>query len=158
TRINVSGTSSESSPSSIDVNGVPPFISGSTFNALNVLLAVGANTITATATDLARNIGTATITVTGQNGGGGTQIDPVQLTATPVGGFAPLAVTLAPINGGVPGTFQVVQYDFDGDGVTDDTHNNLNPVTHTYSAAGQYFPVATIVTTAGKFSSLGGWN
>src|SRR5207245_507212 len=69
-----------------------------------------------------------------------------------------LTVTLTPVNGGVPGTFQVVQYDFDGDGITDDTHNNLNPVTHTYSAAGQFFPVATVVTSAGKFSSPGGWS
>src|SRR6266567_3228267 len=56
---------------SINVNGVPAFISGSTFQALNVPLAVGANTIMATAVDLAGNTAAATITVTGQNGGGG---------------------------------------------------------------------------------------
>jgi len=133
--------------------------SGSTFQALNVPLVVGANTLIATAIDLAGNTGAAAITVTGQNGGGGTQIDPVQLTATPAGGFAPLAVTLTPINGGVPGTVQQVLYDFDGDGIIDDsTHTDFTPVSHTYSAAGQYFPVVTVVTSAGKFSSSGGWN
>jgi len=141
------------------VNGVLAFISGSTFQALNVPLAVGANTIMATAVDLAGNTAAATITVTGQNGGGGTQIDPVQLTATPIGGFAPLTVTLTPANGGAPGTVQQVLYDFDGDGIIDDsTHTDFTPVSHTYSSAGQYFPVVTVVTSAGRFSSIGGWN
>jgi len=113
---------------SINVNGVPAFISGSTFQALNVPLVVGANTLIATAIDLAGNTGAAAITVTGQNGG-------------------------------VPGTVQQVLYDFDGDGIIDDsTHTDFTPVSHTYSSAGQYFPVVTVVTSAGRFSSIGGWN
>jgi hypothetical protein len=51
-----------------------------------------------------------------------------------------------------------VFYDFDGDGVTDQWGFDLQPVTHTYSTPGQYFPVVTVATTGGRFSSAGGWN
>src|SRR5438445_5579839 len=45
-----------------------------------------------------------------------------------------------------------------GDGIIDDnTQTTFTPVTHTY-AAGQYFPIVTVVTDVGRFSSLGGWN
>ena len=49
-------------------------------------------------------------------------------------------------------------YDFEGDGVVDLTRTDLLAINHTYSSAGEYFPVVTIVTTSGRFSSLGGWN
>ena len=60
--------------------------------------------------------------------------------------------------GNYPGTLQNVYYDFDGDGVTDQTAANLYSINHTYSSPGQYFPVVTIQTSAGRFSSVGGWN
>jgi hypothetical protein len=153
TRINVLGTFTESSLKRITVNGVPAFATGTSWEALNVPLAVGANTITATAEDLAGNQGTATIAVTGNS----SPVDPVQLSATPVGGFAPLQVAFQ-IQSSAPGTLQQVLYDFDGDGVSDQTATDLQPISHTYSAAGQYFPVVTVVATAGRFSSTGGWN
>jgi hypothetical protein len=152
-RINVQGTFTEGSLKRITVNGVLAFVNGSAFDALNVPLAEGANILSATAEDLAGNQTSASITVTR----GTTPVDPVQLLASPVGGFAPLQVTFTPV-ANVPGTLQQVLYDFTGDNATFQTANNLNPVTHTYATAGQYFPVVTIQTTAGRFSSPGGWN
>jgi len=151
-RINVTGTFTETSLKQITVNGIVAFTSGNTFEALNVPLAEGANTITATAVDLAGNTSTTSVTVTGS----ATPVAPVQLAATPVGGFATLPVTFTP-TASVPGTLQHVYYDFDGDGVIDQTETTLSPVTHSYSE-GQYFPVVTVQTTSGRFSSIGGWN
>jgi hypothetical protein len=152
TRINVTGTFTEVSLKRITVNGVLAFVSGSSWEALNVPLVEGANTVTATAEDLSGNARSATINVTGL----ANPVDPVQLTATPVGGFAPLQVTLTP-QSAVPGTLQVL-YDFNGNNVVDQTAANLDPINHTYSVAGEYFPVVTVVTASGRFSSPGGWN
>ena len=83
--------------------------------------------------------------------------DPVQLSATPVAGFSPLPVTFQIVSNATPGTFQQALYDFNGDGITDLATNNSFPLAHTYTN-GEYFPVVTIQTTAGLFSSSGGWN
>ena len=153
TRVNVQGTFTEASLKQITVNGVLANVSGNTFEARSVPLATGANTIIATAEDLAGNTGTASITVTQT----ASPVDPVQLTASPVGGFAPLNVSFTP-QATVPGTIQQVLYDFEGDGGLDLTRTDLLAISHTYSSAGEYFPVVTVVTTSGRFSSLGGWN
>jgi DNA-binding beta-propeller fold protein YncE len=83
--------------------------------------------------------------------------DPVQLQATPVAGFSPLMVTFQIISNNAPGTFQQALYDFNGDGIVDFTTNTLGTVTVTYTN-GQYFPLVTLQTTTGRFSSSGGWN
>jgi len=153
TRVNVQGTYTEASLKRITVNGVVANVSGNTFEARSVPLASGANTIIATAEDLAGNTGTASITVTQT----ASPVDPVQLTATPVGGFAPLNVNFTP-QATVPGTIQQVLYDFEGDGVVDLTRTDLLAINHSYPSAAEYFPVVTVVTTSGRFSSLGGWN
>jgi len=74
-----------------------------------------------------------------------------------VAGFAPLTVSFQP-QANVPGTIQQVLYDFDGDDITELTQTGLQPISHTYATAGEYFPMVTMVTTVGQFSSLGGWN
>jgi hypothetical protein len=152
-RINVSGTFTESSLKQITVNGVLAFTDGGNFEALNVPLADGENTITATAEDIAGNETTTSTTVNGS----ATPVDPAQLAASPVGGFVSLVVTFTP-TASVPGTLQYVYYDFDGDGDSEQTETDLDPITHTYTGAREYFPVVTVQTTAGRFSSLGGWN
>ena len=58
----------------------------------------------------------------------------------------------------MPGTLLNVYYDFDGDGTTDQTATTLSSISHSYGTAGQYFPIVTIQTTSGRFSSVGGWN
>jgi len=55
TRVNVSGTITETALKQITVNGVLAFVNGNNFDALNVPLAPGGNTITAIAEDLAGN-------------------------------------------------------------------------------------------------------
>lgn len=153
TRINVSGTFAEPCVKRITVNGVPAFVSGNTFEAMNVPLVQGANTITATLQNVAGSTATATIAVTAN----GTLVDPVQLQATPTTGFVPLAVTFQ-VTANVPGTIEQVFYDFEGAGSSDQTASDLTPLIHNYSSAGEYFPVVTVVTTAGNFSSSGGLN
>jgi hypothetical protein len=162
TRVNVTGTFVEPFLKQITVNGVTAFINGNSFEALNVPLKPGANTVIATIEEssvagifnnIAQTTATASITVNGSS----TPVDPVQLTATPLAGFAPLSVSFQ-ITANAPGAFQQVLYDFNGDGVTDQTANNLNSISHTYSDAGEYFPVVTVVTSSGRSSSPGGWS
>jgi hypothetical protein len=92
-RINVTGTFTEASLKRITVNGVLAFVppGSGTFEARNVFLPEGASDIVATAEDIAGNTTTATISVTGS----ATPTDPVQLTVTPVAGFASLSTTFS---------------------------------------------------------------
>jgi sugar lactone lactonase YvrE len=83
--------------------------------------------------------------------------NPVQLQATPVAGFSPLPVAFQ-IQASLPGTVQQVACDFNGDDIADFLTNSLDSITNTYTTNGEYFPVVTIQTTAGRFSSMGGWN
>ena len=136
---------------------IPARISGNTFEARNVFLNPGTNTIVAVAEDLAGNAGTNTITIAGP-----TNINlqtapvfPVKLDITPAGGFAPLAVTLK-VQAHVPGKIQKVFYDFNGDDVSDLTNSDLRPITYTYQTGAEYFPAVTIQTSVGRFSSLAG--
>lgn len=152
-RINVTGTFTEASLKRITVNGVLAFTGSGTFEARNVFLPEGANAITAIVEDISGNTNAATISVTGS----ATPVDPVQLTVSPVAGFASLSTTFT-ISANAPGTLQYVDFDFDGDGTTDQTETTSSSISHTYTTAGQYFPVVTLQTTAGRFSSLGGWN
>jgi hypothetical protein len=155
-RINVTGTFTESNLKRITVNGVLAFTSSGNFEARNVPLVEGSQKIVATAEDIAGNIVSVTNTVTGSS----TPSDPVQLTVTPIAGFAPLSISITVVNNA--GTLQNVYYDWNGNGVMDsedDTDDDLTTITgHTYEDAGQYFPIVTIKTAAGRFSSLGGWN
>ena len=127
-----------------------------TYGQLELPDALNHSTITVTAEDSAGNTSSMAITVNRSPDAAGNLNDPVQLSATPIAGFDPLTVTLTP-TANVPGTIQSVLYDFKGDNSSLESHNDLAAVTHSYSA-GQYFPVVTIQTTAGSFSSGGGWN
>jgi hypothetical protein len=81
----------------------------------------------------------------------------VQLQATPEGGLTPLNVSFT-LQASVPGAIQQVLYDFDGDNINGTQVGRGLVGAHTYTSAGQYFPVVTIQTSAGRFSSIGGWN
>jgi len=156
-RVNVSGTFSESFLNQITVNNVLAFINGTNFCALNVPLTAGANALTATVISLAGNTNTNTITVTATPDGSGNLTDPVQLAATPTNGFAPLQVAFQ-AQASVPGSIQQVLWDFNGDNIPDRTAPNLQPLNYTYPSDGQYFPVVTVQTASASFSSLGGWH
>lgn len=156
-RVNVQGTFTETNLKEINVNGTPAFINDTNFIALNVPLDSGTNVIQAVAEDLAENFATNSITVIALTNSDGSVNDPIQLQATPTVGFSPLTVTFQITSNAVPGTFQQALYDFNGDGITDFVTNTLGSVTVTYTN-GEYFPTVTIQTTAGFFSSSGGWN
>jgi len=156
-RVDVSGTFSAASIKQISVNGVTAFVNGTNFEAVNVPLTGGPNTITAVIEDLNGDTNSASINITGTTNSDGSMNNPVQLSAAPVAGFAPLAVTFSnQVN--VPGTIEQVSYDFNGDDIADFVTNNLDFITYTYATNGVYFPVVTIQTDAGRFSSVGGWN
>ncbi len=156
-RVNVTGNFTAAALKQITVNGATAFVNGANFEARNVPLAGGANNITAVLEDLTGTTNAASIIVTGITNADGSLNDPVQLQATPVAGFAPLQVTFS-VQANVPGTIQQVLYDFNGDDIADFTTNNLDSITYTYATNGEYFPVVTIQTDAGRFSSIGGWN
>jgi len=155
-RINVRGNFAAGSLKQITVNGVLAFTSGTNFDALNVPLDVGTNTITALIEGLTGLTNTSSVTIVANTNSAGELVDPVQLTADPVGGFTPLPVTLT-VQTNLPGTITQVLYDFNGDDVIDLVTNSLTPVSYTYTN-GEYFPVVTIQTSMGWFSSSGGWN
>ena len=156
-RVNVCGNFNAVSLKQVTVNGLLAFVNGTNFEALNVPLAAGPNIISAVIEDLTDETNTASITITGLTNADGSMNEPVQLQATPVAGFAPLQVTFQ-IQTNIPGTIQQVSYDFNGDDIVDLVTNNLNSLTYTYATNGEYFPVVTIQTDAGRFSSIGGWN
>ena len=135
--------------------GIPALVSRNKFEARNVFLRPGANTISAVAEDIAGNTGTNTITIIGPTDTNIARMLPVGVQITPSGGFAPLAVTFT-VHAHVPGKLQKVFYDFNGDNIADQINSELQPVTHTYKAGGEYFPVVTIQTSVGRFSSLSG--
>jgi alpha-tubulin suppressor-like RCC1 family protein/sugar lactone lactonase YvrE len=156
--INVQGNFIEANFKQLDINGIQAFVSGTNFGSLNVPLNPGTNVITAVAVDLAGNFGSNSIVVVGLTNADGSMNTPVQLQATPIAGFVPLAVSFQITSNAAPGTLLQVSYDFNGNGIADFVTNNLNPITYTYATNGEYFPVVTIQTTIGTFSSSGGWN
>ena len=156
-RVNVSGNFTAATLHQITVNDIVAFVNGTNFEAVNVPLAPGSNGITAVIENLTGITNAFSINVVGVTNSDGSMSSPVQLQAAPVAGFAPLAVTFS-IQTNVPGSIQQVIYDFNGDDIADLITNNLLPLTYTYATNGEYFPVVTLQTSVGRFSSIGGWN
>jgi hypothetical protein len=156
-RVNVTGNFTTVSLKQITVNDTTAFVSGTNFEALNVPLVADANTVTAVIEDFNGMTNAVSITVIGITNSDGTMNDPVQLQATPMAGFTPLPVFFS-IQANAPGNVQQVLYDFNGDGISDFVTNSLGSITYTYATNGEYFPVVTIQTDVGRFSSVGGWN
>jgi hypothetical protein len=153
-RLGVSGTFTAKDIKGITINGMPAFIRTNSFEALNVFLQPGSNMITAVVEDLAGNTASNSIVVGGPTDTNAYALDPVQLIVAPPGGFAPLKVSLT-AKANVPGRLKRVLYDFDGDHVIDRVTTDLQPITVTFAQAGEQFPMVTLETTAGRFSSLG---
>ena len=134
---------------------IPASINGDTFEARNIFLTQGTNTIIAVAEDMAGNTSTNSIVIMGPTDTNTAQTFPVQIQTSTSGGFVPLSVTFT-VQAHVPGKIQKVIYDFDGDNIADQTSSDLHPVTHIYKTSGKYFPIIIIQTTVGQFSSLSG--
>ena len=134
---------------------MPADIAGNTFEARNVFLGQGTNTIAAIIKDVAGNMSTNSIIIMGPTDTNTAQTFPVQIQTSTSGGFVPLPVTFT-VQAHVPGKIQKVIYDFDGNNVPDQINSDLQPVTHIYKTSREYFPVITVQTTVGRFSSLSG--
>jgi hypothetical protein len=138
---NVGGTVSSSADEvGIVVNGIPALVEGGQFQAPNVALVIGTNSLTVTATNACLNQATAAeqVTVTALNA------PPVTVTAVPTGGLAPLAVTFrAMVSAANPIT--QYQWDFNGDGIIDSSGPTLSQASNTYGQSGLY--VATVKVT-----------
>ena len=132
-------------------------MNGTNFEALNVPLLGGTNIITAVIQDLTENTNYVSINIVGLTNADGSLNNPVELQATPTAGFAPLTVNFQ-IAANVPGNMQQVFYDFNGDDIADFATNSTDQIAYSYATYGEYFPVVTIQTDAGRFSSIGGWN
>jgi hypothetical protein len=180
TWVNVCGTFTGTAVRQISFDEIPAFINGNTFE-MTVSLKTGTNTITVVLQDwdlsniLLSNADTAdtkkaamlaqafdgktaetSINIIGiTNANGEDRVVPVQFQFTPIGGLAPLQVAFQ-VQAHVPGEIQHVFYDFNGDNFPDQTNSDLRPVTHTYTTSGEYFPLVTVQTTAGRFSGLAG--
>ena len=109
----VTGTVTDASPiASLTVNGAPVTLSGGAFTT-TLSLSLGSNSISASATDAAGNIGSATIAVTrvtpptisitSPPGGLLTAQTPIAVTGT-VGGTAPISVNVNGVAASVSGT------------------------------------------------------
>jgi len=159
--VDVWGTFAVSNLKQITVSGVqtpsvePAIIRGNMFEARTIGLAPGTNIISAIIEDQAGNKATNLITLLAPNDSGVDQTMPVQIHIGPVSGFVPLPVTIS-VKAHVPGQIQKVIYYFNGDNIPDQTNSDLQPVTHVYNGAGDFFPVVTIETTVARFSSLSG--
>jgi PKD repeat protein len=124
------------------VNGVPAAISGSTFVAVDVPLVPGSNALTATVTtfDGVRNTDAVTVSATGAK-------PALSLWANYASGVPPLTVAFRPeVEGIEPVEYR---YDFDGDGVLDNTVPAGDVLSFTYATPGTFHARVTAMNAAG---------
>ncbi|MBF0592614.1 MAG: hypothetical protein HQL02_11060 [Nitrospirae bacterium] len=141
----VRGTFSwESGDVGIVVNGVPAEVSGRQWYANNVMLVVGANTITATITDASGNSKSTSITVNTT-----TTDNIVILEPTISNGLAPLTTSFNVLKN-LPNGVTGYAIDFEGDGSIDYTATEFRGVNHTYTTPGVYYPTITLTDSAGN--------
>jgi DNA-binding beta-propeller fold protein YncE len=132
---------------------IPADIRGEAFEARNVWLMPGTNLLSVIAEDVDENTGTNVITIIRPSEADVIKKLPVEIQVSPLGGFTPLDVTFK-VQVNVPGKFLKIFYDFNGDNSDVLTNSHLNPVTHIYRTTGEFFPVVTVETSVGRFSSL----
>ena len=82
---------------------------------------------------------------------------PVVVHCTPSVGLAPLTVIFQ-VESHAQGEIQEVRYDFAGDHTAVVSKPDLKPVTHVYDQPGEFFPVVTVKTSTGLFSSNASFN
>jgi PKD repeat protein len=122
----------------IIVNGILAEIAGSEFAANDIFLEIGANTLTAVATDKDGNTATDTITVFT-----GLYQDQVNLFSNVTSGISPLDVKFS-IDTQISNQITTYKMDFDGDGPQDATTVDPDNISFTYEE-GLYYPTITVV-------------
>jgi len=142
----VQGTvSAPSGEVGVVVNGVLAQVHSNQFAASHVPLVIGANTITATATEFDGNNRSTSVTVTANE-----LSNPVELSVNPESGVAPLAVEFS-IRPNVNVPITNFALDADGDGTADFTSTTLpNSIPFTYTQPGLYLATATITDNQGN--------
>ncbi|MBF0538727.1 MAG: hypothetical protein HQL03_10805 [Nitrospirae bacterium] len=141
----VRGTFSwESGDVGIVVNGVPAEVSGRQWYANNVMLVVGANTITATITNTSGNSKSTYITVNTT-----TTDQAVTLGTNIASGLAPLTTNFYVLKD-LPNEVTGYAIDFEGDGSIDYTATEFDSVKYTYTTPGMYYPTITLTDSAGN--------
>ncbi|MBI4685953.1 MAG: hypothetical protein HY755_12275 [Nitrospirae bacterium] len=146
-KIIVKGTfNSDTKDIGIKVNGIIAEITGNEWIANNIPLAIGANTITATATDSYGNTDTKAITINTDD-----TSQPVTLSANITSGIAPLQVFFSTSTS----TFTPVSYqmDFEGDGIIDYTGPTFADISHTYASEGIFYPTLSVTDSQGNIYS-----
>ncbi len=142
-KIMVRGTvKSDTRDVGIIVNGVIAETTGNDWIANNIPLAIGTNTITATATDSYGNTDTKTITVYTND-----ITHQVELSSNITSGIAPLQVFFSASILFIPVSYQM---DFEGDGVSDYTGPTFENISHTYTSEGIFYPTITVTDDQGN--------
>jgi hypothetical protein len=148
--VNVGGTVSSSADEvGVTVNGMLAAVVNGQFQAPVVPLVLGANTLTATATNACLNQAKAT----GQVEASALSVLPITLTAAPTSGLAPLTVAFT-ANVSSVNTITSYAWDFNGDGVIESSGAGLSQVSSTYTQAGLY--LATVTATDSKGNQFEG--
>lgn len=133
---------SETKDVGIKVNGILAEIKGNEWITNNIPLTIGANTITAIATDSHGNTDTKTITI---NTNDITQ--QVELSANITSGIPPLTVYFSVSTLFTPVSYQM---DFEGDGIVDYTDTTLENISHIYTSEGIFYPIITVTDNQGN--------
>jgi PKD repeat protein len=137
--VNVTGVFTGPPNTGITVNGTAASVEEDGFVANDVLLELGENVITATATAPNGFVTSQTITVTATGGDAILSVD-----ADPTKGLAPLQVAFE-YRFTLNRTVQSVAYDFDGDGIDDSTSTGAAAtVENTYTTPGLYLARVTV--------------
>src|SRR3990172_2947882 len=114
-----------------------------------VPLHVGVNTITATATDACGLKAKDTITISADS-----IEEPVRLTAVPSSGIPSVSTGAFTVtfeaDAYVPNPVANYSWDFNGDGIVDESGSGLSEVTTGYEQTGLYFPSVTVTDTLGN--------
>lgn len=146
-QVTVSGAVYGPSNIGVTVNGVVAAINGTTFNAVNVPLQPGSNTLTIKA--MAPNGDTATQTRTVTSSGAA----PLKMTASPQSGIAPLQTVFTLSNSGNVGITRI-EADFNGDGVIDQTITDPSQsLAFSYATPGVYQAKFNIVDSINRTTS-----
>ena len=142
-RIMVKGTiKSDTRDIGIRVNGILADVNGNKWIANNVPLTVGANAITAVATDSYGNTDTTTITVYTND-----ITQNAKLSANITSGIAPLQVYFTASTSSTPTSYQM---DFEGDGIIDYTGPAFEDISFTYNSEGIYYPTISVTDDQGN--------
>jgi hypothetical protein len=129
----------------VAVNEILGHVRNGSFAVPKVPLSLGTNALIATVTNSCSQTASRTTIVTKTT----EPTEYVVLTGSPVSGAAPMQAEFSVLPAGLGGITNV-EWDFDGDGVTDASGANLRDASHTYSQHAIYVPTVTVTDGSGQ--------